>query len=48
MNRASSVSSVLSAEKEYLETKSRHPMTTDVKYLFWAVYNIIVKKKRSA
>jgi lipopolysaccharide/colanic/teichoic acid biosynthesis glycosyltransferase len=48
MNRASSVSSVLSAEKEYLETKSRNPITTDLKYLFWAVYNIIVKKKRSA
>lgn len=48
MNRASSVSSVLNAEKEYLETKSRYPMTTDMKYLFWAVYNIIVKKKRSA
>jgi len=48
MNRASSVSSVLNAEKEYLETKSRYPMSTDVKYLFWAFYNIIVKKKRSA
>jgi len=48
MNRASSVSSVLNAEKEYLETKSRFPMSTDIKYLFWAFYNIIVKKKRSA
>lgn len=48
MNRASSVSSVLDAEKEYMETWLSKPYTTDVKYLFWAVYNIIVKKKRSA
>jgi len=48
MNRSSSVASVLNAEKEYLETKTQHPLSTDMKYLFWAVYNIIVKKKRSA
>jgi len=48
MNRASSVSSVLKAEREYLETCTRNPYTTDAKYLFWAIYNIIVKKKRSA
>jgi lipopolysaccharide/colanic/teichoic acid biosynthesis glycosyltransferase len=48
MNRASSVSSVLTAEKEYMEVSLKKPYTTDIKYLFWAIYNIIVKKKRSA
>lgn len=48
MNRASSVSSVLDAEKEYLETRMSKPFSTDAKYLFWAVYNIVFKKKRSA
>jgi lipopolysaccharide/colanic/teichoic acid biosynthesis glycosyltransferase len=48
MNRASSVSSVLAAEKEYMEVSLKNPYTTDLKYLLYAIYNIIVKKKRSA
>jgi len=48
LNRAGSVMSVLQSEKEYLEEKIRSPFTTDVKYFFNAIFNIIFKHKRSA
>ncbi len=48
LDRKGSVGSVLQAEKEYLEEKNRNPYTTDTKYFFKAMYNIIFKKKRSA
>jgi len=48
LNRASSVTSVLAAEKEYLRISTLHPYTTDIKYIFLAVYNIIFKNKRGA
>jgi len=40
--------SVLHAEKDYLEEKIKNPLTTDVRYFFSAVYNIVFKHKRSA
>jgi len=48
LNRASSVESVLQAEKEYLEEKIKNPYFTDTKYFFKAIYNILIKNKRSA
>ncbi len=48
LNREGNVMSVLQAEKEYLEEKIRNPFTTDIKYFFLALYNIIVNNKRSA
>ena len=48
LNRAGSVEDVLQAEKEYLKEKLRKPYTTDTKYFFKALYNILVKNKRSA
>ena len=48
LNREGNVMSVLQAEKDYLEEKIRNPYTTDTKYFFKAVYNIIFKHKRSA
>lgn len=48
LNRKGSVESVLQSEREYLLEKNRNPFTTDIKYFFWAMYNIVVKKKRSA
>lgn len=48
LNRKSDVKSVLQAEREYLIEKSKHPYTTDIKYLKAALFNIIFKKKRSA
>ncbi len=48
LNREGNVMSVLQAEREYLEEKIRNPYTTDTKYFFKALYNIIVKRKRSA
>ncbi len=48
LNRAGNVMSVLQAEKEYLEEKIRNPFTTDTKYFFKALFNIVFKHKRSA
>ena len=48
LDRDSNVMSVLQSEKEYMEEKIKNPYTTDLKYFFRAVYNIIFNKKRSA
>ena len=48
LNREGNVMSVLQSEKDYLEEKIRNPYTTDTKYFFKAIYNIIFKHKRSA
>ena len=48
LNREGNVMSVLQSEKEYLEEKIRNPYTTDTKYFFKAIFNIIFKHKRSA
>ena len=48
LNRRSSVESVLDAEKEYLKEKIKNPYFTDTKYFFKAIYNIVIKQKRSA
>lgn len=48
LNRVSTVDSVLNAERDYLLEKLKNPYTTDTKYFFSALYNIIIKNKRSA
>lgn len=48
LNKKSSVESVLDAEREYLIMKNKHPYTTDTKLFFKALYNIIIRRKRSA
>ncbi len=48
LNREGNVLSVLQAEKEYLDEKIRNPYTTDMKFFFTAIYNIVFKNKRSA
>ncbi len=48
LNRKGSVESVLQSEREYLKEKINRPYTTDTKYFFKALYNIIFRKKRSA
>jgi lipopolysaccharide/colanic/teichoic acid biosynthesis glycosyltransferase len=48
LDRKGSVEEVLQSEREYLLTKSKHPYTTDTKFFFKALFNIIVKRKRSA
>lgn len=48
LDRKSDVHSVLQAEREYLEEKSRRPYSTDTRYFFKAIFNIIFKRKRSA
>ena len=48
LDRKGSIGSVLQAEKEYLQEKNKNPYTTDTKFFFKAMYNIIFKKKRSA
>lgn len=48
LNREGNVISVLQAEKDYLVEKIKNPYTTDLKYFFMAVKNILFKHKRSA
>ncbi len=36
------------AERIYLDERTHHPLTTDIKYFFLALYNIITNKIRSA
>ncbi|MBI1835833.1 MAG: sugar transferase [Flavobacteriia bacterium] len=48
LDRANGVTDVLKAEAEYLVEKSEKPYTTDIKYFFCAIYNILFKRKRSA
>lgn len=48
LDRKGNVESVLQSEREYLEEKLRKPYTTDTRYFFRAIYNIIFKRKRSA
>jgi lipopolysaccharide/colanic/teichoic acid biosynthesis glycosyltransferase len=48
LNRRSDVQSVQDAERHYLIEKIERPHFTDTRYFVNAVYNIVVKKKRSA
>lgn len=48
LDRKGSVEDVLQAEREYLEEKLKRPYTTDMRYFFRAVFNIIFRNKRSA
>jgi hypothetical protein len=48
LDKTGSVNDVLKAERQYLIDKTRNPYTTDTSYFFSAIYNIVVKKKRSA
>ena len=42
-----SLDEVQANEKKYLLEYAQHPFGTDLKYFFWALYNILVKKARS-
>jgi lipopolysaccharide/colanic/teichoic acid biosynthesis glycosyltransferase len=48
LDRKGSVEEVLQSEREYLLIKNKNPYTTDTKFFFKALFNIIVKRKRSA
>jgi lipopolysaccharide/colanic/teichoic acid biosynthesis glycosyltransferase len=48
LNRNADVESVQNAEFEYLIQKNKHPYTTDMRYFFRALFNILVRRKRSA
>lgn len=48
LNRNGDVESVQQAELDYLNQKNKHPYTTDTRYFFRALYNIIIRRKRSA
>lgn len=39
---------IVASERRYLDAYDKHPWLTDVRYLFGAMYNIIVKRARSA
>lgn len=38
---------VLDAESDYLDQKEKHPISTDIKYFFLILYNILFKGMRS-
>lgn len=48
LNREGNVMSVLQSEKEYLVEKIKNPYSTDLRYFFKAVFNIVFNHKRSA
>lgn len=48
LNMKGSVEEVLEAERIYLHDKEKHPYTTDTRYFFKALFNIIFRRKRSA
>lgn len=48
LNMKGNVHDVLEAERIYLNEKRRRPYTTDTRYFFKAIFNIIFKRKRSA
>ena len=39
---------IIESERQYLKTKQKHPLVTDIKYFFKASYNILFKHARSA
>jgi len=41
------VNDYIESERIYLNEKKKHPIWTDVKYFWWAVYNILANKIRS-
>ena len=48
LNRKSTVEEVLLAERDYMLEKEKHPYTTDTKYFFKAIFNIVFRGRRSA
>jgi lipopolysaccharide/colanic/teichoic acid biosynthesis glycosyltransferase len=42
------VEEYIETERTYLAEKAKHPWRTDIKYFFWAIYNIVTNKIRSA
>lgn len=47
-HKKQAVEEYIESERRYLLEKEKHPMTTDVKYFFWAIYNILTNKIRSS
>jgi lipopolysaccharide/colanic/teichoic acid biosynthesis glycosyltransferase len=41
------VEAYIESERIYLREKKKHPIWTDIKYFWWAVYNILTNKIRS-
>ena len=48
LNRKGSKEDVMQAETEYLLMKEKHPYTTDTILFFKALFNILIRQKRSA
>jgi len=48
LNRKASVEEVLKAERDYMIEKEKRPYTTDTRYFFKALFNIVFRGKRSA
>ena len=48
VNPPTSFDGIWMCEKAYLEEYERRPLTTDIRYFFKAIYNILIKRVRSA
>ena len=48
LNKKGSVEGVLEAERLYLIEKIKRPYTTDFRYFFKAIFNVLFRRKRSA
>jgi lipopolysaccharide/colanic/teichoic acid biosynthesis glycosyltransferase len=45
--RMQKVEDYMESERIYLRSKQKHPLRTDVKFFFWAVFNILTNRIRS-
>ncbi|MBI2257731.1 MAG: sugar transferase [Flavobacteriia bacterium] len=48
LNYPTTFEGIIESERKYIQDKSKNPYFTDIKYFFFAVYNILIKGKRSA
>lgn len=45
--RMQAVEEYIESERIYLEAKKKHPVWTDIKFFFWAVFNILTRRIKS-
>jgi lipopolysaccharide/colanic/teichoic acid biosynthesis glycosyltransferase len=48
MDNPKTLEEIMASEVKYLDAYDKHPLATDIRYLFGATYNILFKKYRSS
>ena len=47
VDRPTTLQEIMDSEMKYLDAYEKHPLLTDIKYFFLAIYNIVIKRYRS-